>query len=236
MGDFMPAADLSSIFVVIPAYNESSAIAATVTPLIKAGYSVVVVDDGSTDSTRQTLRQITGLHKLFHAVNLGQGAALQTGMQYARSNGASVIVHFDSDGQHDPSQIPALVAPIAEGKADVVFGSRFLRPSDLKDVPPMKRILLQCGRIVSGMLTGVWLSDTHNGFRALNAAAADKIRLRENGFAHATEILDLVRTARLRYAEVPTTIRYTSYSRAKGQRISNAFNILWDLLIRKLFL
>ncbi|MGA2218015.1 MAG: glycosyltransferase family 2 protein [Terracidiphilus sp.] len=232
----MSALGLSSIFVVIPAYNEALALPATVAPLVKAGYSVVVVDDGSTDSTRQTLEKLDGLHKLFHAVNLGQGAALQTGMQYARASGASIIVHFDSDGQHDPLQIPALVTPIAEGETDVVFGSRFLRPSDLKQIPSTKRVLLRGGRIVSGILTGLWLSDTHNGFRALSAAAADKIHLRENGFAHATEILDLVRIAKLRYVEVPTTIRYTSYSRAKGQRMSNAINILLDVLMRKLFL
>jgi polyprenyl-phospho-N-acetylgalactosaminyl synthase len=232
----MSVPDPSSIFVVVPAYNEASALVATVAPIIEAGYSVAVVDDGSTDSTRQTLEAIDGVHKLFHVVNLGQGAAIQTGMQYARENGAAIVVHFDADGQHDQQQIGALVAPVLEGRADVVFGSRFLRASDLKEVPAAKRILLRFGRVVSGILTGVWLSDTHNGFRALSAAAVDVICLHENGYAHATEILDLVRRAKLRYVEVPTTIRYTSYSRAKGQRMGNAFNILVDALLRKLFL
>jgi glycosyltransferase involved in cell wall biosynthesis len=226
----------TSVFVVIPTYNEAAVITSTVTPLVEAGYSVVVVNDGSTDSTNDVLSGMTGLHRLAHAVNLGQGAALQTGMSYARAAGALVIVHFDADGQHDGRQIPDLIAPIAEGKADVVFGSRFLRSSDIDEIPFPKRVLLRAGRLVSGVFSGVWLSDTHNGFRALSAAAADAICLRENGFAHATEILDQVRRGGLRHVEVPTTIRYTEYSRAKGQSMANAFNIIVDVILRKLFL
>lgn len=223
-----------SIFVVVPAYNEAPVIASTVEPLIEAGYSVVVVDDGSSDGTWDMLRPLR-VHRLRHAINLGQGAALQTGVEYARRAGASIVVHFDADGQHESGQIPSLVEPIARQQADIVFGSRFLRRADGSEVPPAKRMVLKTGRVISGLLTGLWLSDTHNGFRALSARAADAIRLRENGFAHATEILDLVRRAGLRYLEVPVTIRYTGYSRAKGQPIGNAVNILVDAIVRKLF-
>ncbi len=224
----------SSIYVIIPAYNEARVIAETVAAPIQAGYTVVVVDDCSSDETWTILEKLP-LIRIRHSVNRGQGAALETGMQYARRSGADIVVHFDADGQHDPEQISAIIAPIQAGIAEVVFGSRFLRRSDLAAVPHSRRVVLKGGRIVSGLATGVWLTDAHNGFRALSSRALHSIRLKVNGFAHATEILDEVRRAGLRYVEVPTTIRYTDYSRAKGQPIINAVNIALDLVIRKLF-
>jgi glycosyltransferase involved in cell wall biosynthesis len=224
----------SAVYVVIPAYNESQVIASTVRPLLDAGYTVVVVDDCSGDQTWEILGSLPVV-RIRHTLNLGQGAALQTAMEYSHLAGAEIVVHFDADGQHDASQIPAIIAPILDGRADVVFGSRFLRSSDIDSIPRTRRMLLRAGRLISGVSAGVWLSDTHNGFRALSRKALSCIHLRENGFAHATEILEEVRRADLRYVEVPTTIRYTEYSRAKGQRMSNAFNIAVDLVIRKLF-
>jgi len=226
--------DPSVVFVVIPAYNEAQVLAGTLNSLRPLGYRLVVVDDASQDATAQ----VAARHPvvlLRHAINLGQGAALETGTEWALAHGAAIIVHFDADGQHDAGQISTLTAPIASGQCDVVFGSRFLRADDIARVPPVKRLLLRAGRQVSGLLTGIWLSDTHNGLRALSRRAAESIRLRENGFAHATEILDEVRRANLRYTEVPVTVEYTRYSRAKGQPISNAFNIVIDLIIRKMF-
>ena len=181
-----------SIYVIVPAYNEASALRQTVAPLVDAGYSVVVIDDGSSDHPLDALHglPVTGLR---HAVNLGQGAALQTGMDYALRQGAEIVVHFDADGQHPPEGIPALVEPILCGRADVVLGSRFLRPGDTVQIPAVRRMVLRTGTVVSGIFTGLWLSDTHNGFRALSRKALQEIQLRENGFAHATEILAQIR-------------------------------------------
>lgn len=223
-----------STFVIIPAFNEQRMIAATVRLLLAEGYTIVVVDDGSAEPINAVLSEFPVV-VIRHSFNLGQGAALQTGMEYAIENGAQIVVHFDADGQHDANQIPAMLAPIRDGTADVVLGSRFLRTSDLKQVPPARRWMLRAGRIISGLMTGVWLSDTHNGFRALSVNAARQINLRENGFSHATEILSQLRRAKLRYVEVPTTIRYSEYSRAKGQRMANSFRVFFDLVLRKLF-
>ena len=220
------------VFAIIPAYQEADALPATVRDVLALGYSVVVVDDGSRDGTEEALRGLP-VHYVRHAANLGQGAALQTGMDYALSHGAEILIHFDADGQHPASRIADLIRPILEGECDIVLGSRFLRREDRELVPLKKRIALRIGIVVSGILSGVWLSDTHNGFRALSREAASRIRLREDGFAHATEILACVRTAGLRYREVPVGIRYTAYSMRKGQPVSNGLNVVVDLLLSR---
>jgi polyprenyl-phospho-N-acetylgalactosaminyl synthase len=219
--------------IVIPCYNEASKIAETVAPLLAAGYTVVVVDDGSSDGTDAVLRGLAVV-RLRHAINLGQGAALETGMEYARRAGADIVVHFDADGQHDWQQIPDVIRPIQEGRADIVFGSRFLRPEDTARVPPSRRILLQMAVHFTGIVSGLHLSDSHNGFRALSRAALLKIRLREPGYAHASEIFSETARQKLRWVEVPVSVRYTDYSRAKGQSAWNALNVLIDLLLRRI--
>lgn len=225
----------SSIFVIVPSFNEDAEVLRqTVTPLIAAGHPVVVVDDGSAKDAAHTLRGLP-LTVIRHAVNLGQGAALQTGMDYALRHGAEIAIHFDADGQHPCEGIPDLVEPIRRGQADVVLGSRFLRPEDTARTPVARRILLKMGIVVSGFFAGVWLSDTHNGFRALSRKALREIQLRENGFAHATEILAQIRSKHLRCLERPAALRYSPYARKKGQSLWNSFNIVVDLLLEKLF-
>jgi polyprenyl-phospho-N-acetylgalactosaminyl synthase len=223
-----------AIFVVVPAFDEAAVLRETVRPLLDAGYIVVVVDDGSEDDPATSLQGLPVV-MVRHAVNLGQGAALQTGTEYALRCGAGIIVHFDADGQHSADGIPALIEPIRNGRADVVLGSRFLRPEDAARTPRAKRLLLSAGIAVSWLFTGLWLSDTHNGFRALSQDAARTIELRENGFAHATEILGQIRRKRLRFVEIPAPVRYSSYSRRKGQSFWNSFNIVIDLVLEKLF-
>lgn len=216
----------------MPAYNEGTVIRSTLKPLVDQGFSVVVVDDGSRDNTSRRLKDL-GVYRLRHPFNLGQGAALQTAVSYALQQGAAFIVHFDADGQHSPEDIHGLLEPVIAGKADVVLGSRFLRQEDWQAVPPTRRLLLKGAVFVNWLLTGLWLSDAHNGARAFSRRAAQQIVLRENGFAHASEILQQIRSMRLRFLERPTRIRYTKYSLLKGQRIWNALDIFVDLVIRR---
>ena len=220
------------VLVIVPAYNEGRVITDTVERLLAAGYQVVVVDDGSSDETAEVGR--LPIAYLRHPVNLGQGAALQTGMTYALRAGAEIAVHFDADGQHDCGQIERLIAPIVDGQADVVFGSRFLRQQDREQVPWKKRILLRGGILVSWAMTGMLLSDTHNGFRAMSRRALERVQLQENGFAHATEIMQRVREGGMQYVEVPITVSYSAYSQQKGQRLSGSLSILFDLIMAKL--
>ena len=232
MAEPSPDCVQSRVFLVIPSYNEGPVLASTIASLLPYRYSIVVVDDASSDGTRDVLQGLP-IHYVRHPVNLGQGAALQTGMNYALAQGAEYLVHFDADGQHPPDRISALLEPVRNGECDVAVGSRFLDRDNSSLIPFGRKVLLRGAVVVSGVLTNVWLSDAHNGFRSLSRGAAMKIRFHENGFAHATEFLDEVRRSRLRLREVPVGIRYTEYSRAKGQAASNSLNILIDVLLRK---
>jgi glycosyltransferase involved in cell wall biosynthesis len=223
-----------AVFLVVPVYNEQAVIEATLRRLMSSGYTLVVVDDGSSDETWAILGRLP-VYRLRHSINLGQGAALQTGTSFAVQQGAAIIVHFDADGQHRPEDIAELIAPLRAGEADVVFGSRFLRSADCESVPPTRRVLLRGAIIVNRLLTGMRLTDAHNGLRALNRYAASQIVLRENRFAHASEILVHVRQRRLRYVERPTHIVYSAYSLGKGQKFWNSVNIILDMLLRRIF-
>lgn len=214
-------------FIVIPAYNEGSAIGAVVAGLRVSWRHVIVVDDGSADDTAfQALSH--GATVLTHVLNRGQGAALRTGIEYALRRGAAFIVTFDSDGQHRPEDVPALLQPLIDGKAEVALGSRFLGSAER--IPLFRRLLLRMAVIFTRFAAGARFSDTHNGLRAFTRRAAGEIDIRMDRMAHASEILDQVVSHRLRHVEVPVHVRYTDYSRRKGQKSSGAIRVLIDYL------
>lgn len=219
-------------FIIIPCFNEGTRIRKTVEELLPLHHEIVVIDDGSEISPWESLSNLP-IHFIRHEINLGQGAALQTGLEYCRKQGADAVVHFDADGQHCPDDIARFLEAL--DKYDVVLGSRFLRDDDKKQVPAMKRLLLKGACIVNFFFTGLMLTDAHNGMRALGPKAIEAINLRENRMAHATEILIRIHEAKLSFCELPSSIRYTDYSKAKGQKWYNSINILIDLILNKLF-
>lgn len=221
----------SKVIVVIAAYNEAQVIQSVVTDLRANGWPVVVVDDGSRDDTG-TLAQQAGATVVTHPVNLGQGAALQTGLDFALSHGADIIITFDADGQHRAMDIPPLIEALHARGADYALGSRFL--GGTIDLPRMRRLLLMAATRFTRLTTGLALTDTHNGLRAMTRRGASRIRLRQNRMAHASEILHQIAQSGLACIEVPVTIQYSSYSLAKGQRLSNSLSILIDLFARRL--
>jgi len=223
-----------SICIIMPAYNEERVIKETLLSLIDLNYQVIVIDDGSKDETYSIIRKFP-VYSIRHSVNLGAGAAIQTGLNFALGLGARIIITFDADGQHDANDIEGMIQPIIEGKSDVVIGSRFLRKEDTQLVPLSKRILLRGAVIVNGLLTGIWLSDAHNGFVVMNNEAAKKVYFNENRYAYLTEFLLQIRKLKLRYVERPTSIIYSDYSMSKGQSPWNALNILIDFFIGRLF-
>jgi glycosyltransferase involved in cell wall biosynthesis len=222
--------DDGEVWVVIPAFNESAAIASVVADLRAQARNIVVVDDGSVDGTAAAARD-GGAVVLRHSLNRGQGAALQTGIEFALRRGAQAIVTFDSDGQHSPDDIPIMLAPLRSGKAEVVLGSRFLGTAE--SMPALRRLLLRLAVIFTRATSGLPVTDAHNGLRAFSRRAASTIHIQLDRMAHASELMDQIRHSGLAYTEVPVHVRYTHYSRRKGQRGVHALRIAFEYLIGK---
>ena len=222
----------AKVHVVIPAYNEGPVISRVVSDVRRAGYTVVVIDDGSSDATADRARA-AGAVVIAHPFNLGQGAALQTGIDYALAQAAECIVTFDADGQHRVSDVACLTEALLRERADFALGSRFLGRAP--NLPRLRRLLLQAATTFTRLTTGLQLTDTHNGLRAMTRTGAAAIRLRQNRMAHASEFLGQIAGSGLRYVEQPVTIEYSAYSLAKGQNIGDAVLILLDLFARRLY-
>ena len=226
--------DHTKTFIIIPAYNEKEAISDVLDNLVIFGCPIVVVDDGSMENIKQQVTKHENVFYIRHKVNLGQGAALQTGIDFAVKQGAVYLVSFDADGQHRIEDLPAILDPVVNGEADIVLASRFLAKGH-HNAPFLKMIVLKIGRWVNYFFTGLYLSDAHNGLRAMNRLAAITIRISENRMAHATEIIAQIKRHKLRYKEVAANVVYTDYSRHKGQSVLNSLKIFFDLVLQKLF-
>lgn len=227
----MPLANNMKIFIIIPCYNESAHLARIIQS-VKSYGAVVVVDDGSTDNSRERAEE-QGIIIISHLFNRGQGAALETGDRYALSQGADIVVHFDADGQHQASEIPFLIHPILNNEADVVLGSRFIFFADTRynRIPFIKKwLILKPAIFFQNLMLGVKLTDAHNGFRALSKKALERIKITQDGMAHASEIIEQILEKNLRYLEVPVTIRYDEF----GQGFFSGLKIIRDLLFGKI--
>ncbi len=220
-------AQVEDVWIVIPAFNEAKTLGAVLAALDAEPFAVVVVDDGSTDATAEITRR-SGAHLVTHAMNLGQGAALQTGIDYALGQGARYLVTFDADGQHKIDEIAQLLGPLLDRRCDIVLGSRFLAGGGAVNIPRSRLLTLRLALTFTRLSTGLEVTDTHNGFRALTRQTAERLRITQHRMAHASQILSEIARLRLRYREAPVTVVYSEYSLAKGQGISNAINILWE--------
>lgn len=220
------------VCVVIPMLNEGTVIADVVAPLRSLFSHVVCIDDGSTDGCADAA-VAAGAWVVRHSANLGQGAALQTGIDFAirRFRQVRYFVTFDADGQHRVEDALAMVTEARRGEVDVVLGSRFLGAA--QHVPWARRLLLRAAVAFTRLTTGLRLSDAHNGLRVFTRRAAATLDIRLNGMAHASEILAVVATQRMRYVEMPVQVVYSDYSRRKGQSPVNAVNIVFDLLVAR---
>lgn len=223
--------DPRAVWIVLAAYNEGSVIAGVVTGARRLYPNVVVVDDGSRDDTGKQAHD-AGAHVVTHPINLGQGAGLQTGIDYALLRGAEAIVTFDADGQHRPTDISVLLNALETAHADFALGSRFL--GSAVNFPFSRRLLLNAATWFTRLTTGLRVSDTHNGLRAMTRRGASTLRIRQNRMAHASELLHQIASSGLKYVEAPVTIEYSAYSLAKGQGLGDAVNILLDLFARRL--
>lgn len=216
-------------WLVVPLFNEAAVVGDVVRGVLPTFPHVVCVDDGSSDGSAAVARA-AGARVLEHPVNLGQGAALQTGITYALSRGARYVVTFDADGQHRVEDAADMVDLARREDVAIVFGSRFL--DDRTDAGLLKRIVLKVAVWFTNQSTGLRLTDAHNGLRVMRADAARGVRLRQDRMAHASEIVLQLGRTRLPWREHPVHVLYTDYSRGKGQSLWNSVNILVDLVFR----
>lgn len=224
--------DKNKIFIIVPAYNEQTVILRVIEDLKTYPYQIVVVDDGSHPSLDKILLN-KKVYLLRHSINLGQGAALQTGINFALSRCAEYIITFDADGQHQAGDVNRLLNDILKYKVDIILGSRFLG-NQATGITKGRITLLSIARYINFILTGLLLSDAHNGLRCFTGSFAQKMKLTENRMAHATEILFFIRKNNFTYKEVPVNIQYTAYSKEKGQSFWSSFQIFLDLIKNKI--
>lgn len=230
---FPPAAAATDrrpdVWIVIPLYNEASVIGGVIADLRERFTNIVCIDDGSIDGSAE-VAAAAGARVIRHPHNLGQGAALQTGISYARTQpGAVYIVTFDADGQHRVVDALAMVELAHDERVAIVFGSRFL---DDRTKPGLaKKIVLKTAVAVTNLSTGLKLTDAHNGLRVLRVDAANAVNLKQDRMAHASEIVVQLGRVALPWREFPVEVLYTDYSKAKGQSLLNSINILVDLII-----
>ena len=220
------------VYIIVPLYNEANIIRDTVGKLLEQYKNIVVIDDGSTDGSADTIAD-TGAIILRHAVNLGQGAAIQTGMNFTLSKSPQYVVTFDADGQHQVEDIERLLSALKDGCYDVALGSRFLGKA--VNIPFTRKLMIKFAVLINRYVNGYRFTDTHNGLRAFTLAAAGKIHITQNRMAHASQILKQIYDQQIKYTEVPITVSYSKYSVHKGQTNLNALNILSELIEEKLF-
>jgi len=218
-------------WIVIPAFNEAAVIGEVVADVRSVFDHVVCVDDGSTDGTGEIARR-AGAHLVHHPINLGQGAAIQTGVEYARKQpGAQVFATFDADGQHRVKDLAAMIDRLCQGDVDVVIGTRFGGQSGNRP-PFLKRIVLQTATRLSRRGRRLGLTDTNNGLRVFNKKVADGLDITMSGMSHANEFVMLIAENHWRVVEQPVEVLYTEYSKSKGQPLLNGVNIVFDGLLR----
>ena len=221
-----------SVCIVMPVYNEGLVVKKHIEEIKMCFTNIVCVDDGSSDNTLEQLKS-SGVYVVSHPFNMGQGASLQTGVEVARAmDGIDYFVTVDADGQHRVQDILKVAKEIKKNKHDVVLGSRFLKAID--GVPFSKRMFLKMATKFSNAVSGIKLTDTHNGLRSFNRDFAEPLQIEMSDMAHASEILDYIKIKRFSYKEVPVKILYTDYSMSKGQSLTNAVNICFDIILKRI--
>lgn len=227
-----PVAEWSDVWLVVPVYNEAQVIGDVVRNARQTFPNIVCVDDGSADASAEQIQQ-AGAHLVRHPVNLGQGAALQTGVSYAKAQpGAKYFVTFDADGQHQVDDVVRMLKRMQTEDLDIIVGTRFIKGADTSHIPWIKRFVLKTVVLLSPRTRRLGLTDAHNGLRVFNRTVADKLNITSNGMGHASEFVELIDHHKWKVAEEHVTILYTEYSMAKGQSLINGVNIVFDGVMR----
>ena len=216
------------IYVIVPAFNEQNVIKDIINNLLKNFSNVIVINDGSNDKTLETINDLD-IKILNHEINLGVGAAVQTGFDYVSNiPDAKAVITFDADGQHLVDDAVAMAKEIMICDEGIIFGTRF--PKHSKNIPMVKRIVLKLIAKITDLVTGVSLSDAHNGLKAYKVSIIKELELQFSSYSYESELITQVAKKKIDYKEMSTDIKYTSYSIKKGQKLLNGLLIIEDLL------
>lgn len=219
---------IKDVFVIIPVFNEERMIGSVVDSLKKKFANIVCVDDGSSDKSLAIIKS-KNVHTLKHLINLGQGASLQTGIDFGILNGARYFLTFDSDGQHNLKDSLQMIKLIKKTNFDVILGSRFLNNQHQKEIPFLRKLILKIAIKLSNFFSNVNLTDTHNGLRVFNLKFAKKLEIKLNRMSHPSDFLKNISKNKFKFKEYSSKIIYSDYSISKGQKNINSFNILFDM-------
>jgi glycosyltransferase involved in cell wall biosynthesis len=228
--DAVPGLSKLRRVAIVPALNEEASVPEVVRELraFDPGLEVVVVDDGSTDRTAEVARA-AGAHVLRLPFNLGIGGAMQTGFRYAHEHGFDVAVQVDGDGQHDPTELPKILAPVVAGEADLVVGTRFGGQSAFRSTAA-RRIGIRVFAWCVSRIVGQRVTDATSGFRATGARG---IALFAEDYPHdypEVEATVMVAKARLRLQEVPVSMRERSSGRSSITALRSVYYMAKVLL------
>lgn len=216
------------VYVIVPAFNEQNVIKDIINNLLKNFSNVIVINDGSNDKTLETINDLD-IKILNHEINLGVGAAVQTGFDYVSNiPDAKAVITFDADGQHLVDDAVAMAKEIMICDEGIIFGTRF--PKHSKNIPMVKRIVLKLIAKITDLVTGVSLSDAHNGLKAYKVSIIKELELQFSSYSYESELITQVAKKKIDYKEMSTDIKYTSYSIKKGQKLLNGLLIIEDLL------
>lgn len=216
---------MNRISVIIPAYNEEISIGSMVLQVKKYADQVVVVDDGSMDRTSE-VAEMAGAEVIRHSINKGKGAALKSGFKAIKN--ADIIVTMDADGQHDPDDIPKLVAPIIADEADIVNGSRYLAEYE-HETPGYRRVGQKVLDKFTNISSGLNITDSQSGFRAFKASTIPVFRFTQKGFGVESEMLVDAANSGFRIKEVEIEVRYDVGVSTKNP-VSHGVGVLWRVL------
>jgi glycosyltransferase involved in cell wall biosynthesis len=223
----------SDILIILPTFNEGAVLEQVLEDILKQNYSkICLVDDGSSDNTLEIAKKFN-LIVLIHPINRGAGAAVQTGIQYARNNKIQYAVLMDSDGQHLPEDIEVLYDKLIEVKADIVIGNRFYNQSN--DVPAKRIAYNKIANILTNIFCKNNYLDTQSGFRILNRTAIEKLNLKNKGFGFCSEMIIESEKLNLKINETPINVLYTEYSMSKGQNLREGVRTARSILYKILF-
>lgn len=220
---------ISDTYVIVPVFNEERMIGLVLDSLKKKFTNIVCVNDGSSDQSLKIIKS-KKVYVCNHLINLGQGASLQTGINFAILKGAKYFLTFDSDGQHNLKDSIQMLKLLKKKKFDIVLGSRFLDNRYERQIPFFRKLILKISIKLSNFFSNVYLTDTHNGLRVFNLKFAKQLEIKLNRMSHPSDFLDNILKNKFKFKEYPSNIIYSDYSLSKGQRNINSFNILFDMV------